>query len=456
MKNIVIIICFTLFLSSCGGNKTSSYEDMMKDAPEWVRRTPNVPGFYHGVGTTSKASSTDFRERAQQSALSELANSISVNISSSSVLNSFQNNSSYNEYYRTNSKVTSQEFLEGYELVDTWENKNQFWVYYRLSRFKYEQIKQDRIDRALNSSISKYEQAKNLSNSGQGFDAFRFYVLAIEDVSDFLGEDLKFNVNGVERPYSTQLMNDFIAQIKNMRIVYPNSKGSMKQGENNNQITVEATVLDQNRKPVSGIPVETRMSWSPGTVIENVSDVDGIIRINPRRIDSRKKTEQITSVININKMVRTNTSNMMVLKFLEGVKIDNYVYNIDIVPPVFNMSVVNGEDNKSVKSFILQDEFARLTRDDGFEMTSNPNNADFVLSITITTNNTNQINGRFSHSLTGSFSVRDNSSRTLYSTTERNISGIGMSAVEAEEDALKSLAGKLRIGIYSDIKKAIF
>jgi hypothetical protein len=456
MKNVLYIICLALTITSCGGNKTSSYEDMMKDAPEWVRRTPNMAGFYHGVGTSSKSSSVDFRERAQQSALSELANSISVNISSSSVLNSFQNNSSYNEYYRTNSKVTSQEFLEGYELVDSWENKNQYWVYYRLSRFKYEQIKQERINRALNSSISKYEQAQNLSGNGQGSDAFRFYVLAIEDVSDFLGEELKFTVNGVERPYSTQLMNDFIAQIKNMRIVYPNSKGKMKQGENNNQITVEATVEDQNKKTLSGIPVETRMSWSPGSVIETVSDINGIIRINPRRIDSRKKTEQITSAVNINKMVRTNTSNMMVLKFLEGVKIDNYVYNIDIVPPVFNINITSSDENKTISNFILQDEFARLTRDDGFEMTSNSVNADFVVSINISTNTTNQINGRFSHSLTGSFSVRDNSSRTLYSTTERNISGIGLSAIEAEEDALKSLAGKLRIGIYQDIKKAIF
>lgn len=456
IKRIFFYVFIISLFSSCFSSKTTSFEEMMKTAPDWVRRTPGIPGFYHGVGTATKNNSSDFRERAQQSALSELANSISVNVSSSSVLNSFQNNNSYTEYYKTNSKISSQEFLEGYELVDSWETKDQYWVYYRLSRMKYEQIKQDRINRALNTSISKYEEANNFRSQGNGIDAFRSYILAIEDISDFLGEELTYKSNGVERPYATQLSNDFISNIRNMRVVYPSEKLVIKRGAIPSGMSIEAKVVDENNKTLSGIPIISRLSWQPGSTFESVSDANGNIRITPRNIDSKRRLEQVNSVVDIDKLVRINTSSMMVRKLLEGVKVDNFVFPIEIVPPTVSVKVLEGESGKLFQHRIIENELISLLRQDGFNYLQNAKESDFEIIVEIFNAQAQQNNGRFAASINTNFTVNDNTGRNLYNASENNVTGIGNTKQMAEDDALKSLNTRIRIGAYPNMKRAVF
>lgn len=461
-KNSPSTIKITLFfllialLEACSSTKQVSYEELVKDAPEWVKKTPTSSMYYQGVGTATKSSGLDYRERAQQSALSEIANSISVNVSSSSVLNSFQQDNSYSEFYKNNSKVSSKEFLEGFEVVDSYENKSQYWVYYRLSKSKFEQIKQERINKALTASTSNYKQAKTLASEGNVSDAFKFYVVAIEDISDFLGEDLKYNDNGVEKPYATQLMNDFIGLIKNIKVTYPTQKIAIKKGSTSTNLNVDAKVVDEKNRPLSGIPVITQFTWAPGANFELVSDATGNIRIVPRKLETKNPTEQILSQVNVDKMVRNNTSNIMVRKFLEGVKVDKFVYPVEIIPPIISVEVVDVATKNPLKSAIVSNEIISIIRQDGYVLAKKNETPDFTIYVEVAVLKSNEVNGKFSTNISGDVYVKDAEDRIVFSASEKNLSGLGTSSAASEEDAHKSLAGKIKISIYPNLKRSLF
>jgi len=124
------------------------------NAPNWVLSTPIHPDYYIGVYSADKLS-INFREKAKKGALENLASEISVKISGESVLNTLETEGSFNQEYEQKIKIQSSEEIEGYELMGTWENDTQYWVYYRLLKSKYAQIKKDRIEKAFKTEMEE-------------------------------------------------------------------------------------------------------------------------------------------------------------------------------------------------------------------------------------------------------------------------------------------------------------
>ena len=455
MKLLSTALLLLFILAGCSSGKKSARTDALKNAPEWVKQTPNNPAFYHGVGMVFKAGQQDYRERARQVALSEIAGSISVTISSSSVLNQFEFDRTYSEYFRDNIRTSTQQQLEGFELVENWENDQQYWVYYRLSRSKWAQIRQERIDKALGLSKSKFDHAISFSAEGKHTDALRFYIRSVEDIRDFLGEDLRITMDNSERSYSTTLTAAVISELQNLKIMFPEEKLTLKPGSTFGNTSLEATLSDENRRPVAGIPVITRLSWLPGNNLEDITDARGKFSISIGKIDSRKRSEQITSVINLDKLVRDNTSDMTVRKLFEGMKVSSFVLPVELIPPMFSIFLNEKNLGKSIVNSGLGEEIGRLLRQDGFEVTSG-SNSDYSIVIESDTRESSERNGRFSVTFSATVMVKDRDNKTLYNKTINDITGLGASFSAAGEDAYRSFTGKFRINIYPEILQALF
>lgn len=455
MRYFISILILLMFFS-CSSGRKMSYADLMKDAPEWAKRTPNTPGYYHGVGMAMKGTNQDFRERARQNALAELSGSISVTISSSSVLNQFEFDNTYSEYFRDNIRMSTQQQLEGFELVENWENDQQYWVYYRLSKTKWNQVKQERIDKAVATSRSKFDQAKLFSNEGKHADALRFYIRSVEDIRDFLGEDIQTEIDGKQLDFATLLMADLIAHVQQMQIVFPLDKLTLEPGITPGSVAVDATVVDGQRQPVSGVPVTTRYSWLPGSITEKVTDARGQFRISPQKISARNNNEQIICALNLDRLVRDNTTDMVVQKLFDGVKVNTFKLPVELIKPVFFISVNAENLREQYTRNSIEEEITRLLRQDGYQITDNAAKTDYQLIVDAYTTEGNERNNRFSVLLSAQFLVKDGKGRTIYSNRDEGISGLGGSYFQAGEDAYNSLTGKIRITVYPEIMRQLF
>ncbi|MFN2396691.1 MAG: LPP20 family lipoprotein [Bacteroidales bacterium] len=457
MNRVLLLLMLITMLTGCFTGRKSSHERMMRGAPDWVLQTPNHPSYYHGVGMVPKNEQFDYRERARQVALNELAGSISVNISSSSALNYFEFDHLSSEFFRDNIRMTTQEYLEGYELIGNWENEQQYWVYYRLSKARYQQIKQERISRALNISQSKFDQARLFAGQGRMADALGFYVRAFEDIRDFIGEDLTTRIDGQEKPYATVLMSDLAEQMQHLSVVFPIEKVLIKPGSL--LAPVEPVVVNINSDPISGIPIITSFSWLPGRRVEAVTDAAGRYRVMPDGLKPGMQNQQVVSAIDLDKIVRQNSSDIVVQKFFEVVRLSTFTLPIEVVPPVFYISAGNTlapARGSFAADAAFDAEIRRLLRQEGFVITDEQAHADYSMIIQTNVSAPVQHGNRYSSSVIASIDLLDSQGNSIRSMQIDDVAGIGIGSAQAVEDAFNSLKSKFRITVYPELIKPLF
>jgi hypothetical protein len=456
MKQIISFF-IVILLASCSTGKKISYEKMMEGAPAWVRQSPNSPAFYHGVGMASKATApNDYREIARRNALSEMASGISVNISSNSVLNQYEFDNNYSEFYRENIRMSASQILEGYEQVEIWENDLQYWVYFRLSKEKYREIKQQRIDKALQTSRADFEQARTLSSRGSGAEAMRFYVKSLENIKDFLGEDLTTGIDGKTSNYSTVLMADLMDFIRGVRIVYPVTEIAYTRGVGPDRESLEAKVLDAAGKPLSGIPISLKYTYAPGRTDERTSDAGGSFRIRIEKFDAATRDQSISAALDLNKFVRDNSNDPVVRRLLQGIRITDYVLPLVMISPDFYLQSNELNLGAPLNVQRIKKQISGLLQNDGFGQAPNKAGADYILEITTETQQGNESGGKYSATLNATFTLKNKNNQVVYTEKLSGISGLGSSFDNAGEDAYRALEGRIRMNVYPAMYRKVF
>jgi hypothetical protein len=454
-RNYLYLLLF--LLSACASNKVHQYEQMMAEAPTWVTRSPDTPGYYHGVGTASKSSATtDYREIARQNALADLAAGISVSISATSVLNQYEFDNNYSEYYRTNIQMSSAELLEGYERVDSWENAQQYWIYYRLSKEKYNEIKRARMDKALGEATANYERARQMNRQNQGIDALRFYIKSLENIKDFLGETLTIEVDGRQQEFSGLLISELLDNLRTIRVAYPMSKLVITRGATATIDQLQIMVVNAQNQPLQGIPILIKYSYALGRITEKISDAGGSVRLKLEAFDSKKKEEMISSTLNITKILRDNTQEVLIRRLLQSITLPEYILPVEVLSPLFFVSTSEKNLEEALSQNLIKNELETLLRADGFEIATVANIADLLLTITTDTRQGSAMSGKYNSRLSATFALTDKRGKVIYNTTTDDVAGLGSSYAVAGEDAYRSLIGKIRINIYPAMFQEVF
>jgi len=150
MRKIIIF----LFIFFIGGSSVYAAKK-----PDWVNKRPIDNNSYIGIGVAEKDIETsEYIQKAKDRALREIASEITVTISSATLNQILEKAGVVKEEFESQIKSSTQAQLEGYELVDTWEDKNQYWVYYKLLKEKYARLRKEKIDKAIALSLDFYKK----------------------------------------------------------------------------------------------------------------------------------------------------------------------------------------------------------------------------------------------------------------------------------------------------------
>lgn len=196
--NIIVLVVSCFLIPSCKSKKEAAAGPVVaesKPAPLWVSSRPNNGFKYVGIGFSDKSKSNLYQMEAKKNALYDLSSEIKVDISSNSVLYSVQNDNKFNENFNSLIKLSNNDNIEGYQLVDSYENDKQYWVYYILDKQEYANQKalkkQQTITRASNLIASSFidEQNKDFSSS------LKKRIQAFGVLSPYLSEEINFDPN---------------------------------------------------------------------------------------------------------------------------------------------------------------------------------------------------------------------------------------------------------------------
>lgn len=163
--------------------------------PYWIESNPQNQLNFTGIASAQKSES-NYQQVAKERAYKAIASEIKFNISSESVLNTLDSDDNYTQDYAENIKITTSENLECVKLVDSWQDENEYWVFYELNRFDYEEYMQERLDKAISTALDCWISGNNELKRGNMVPAAKLFTDGLTALEVVITEDLRTTYNG--------------------------------------------------------------------------------------------------------------------------------------------------------------------------------------------------------------------------------------------------------------------
>lgn len=189
--NDIMLLCILLLMLAGGCAPQHQAQDTSRAAqhtppPGWVSRRPMSSIYYTGIAMVTKRSGEDNYRRAKQLAMEDLASEISVEVRSTSTYYTSEiDRQRFDEEWQSLVRTKSLERLQDFEPVDSWENGNELWVYYRLSRADYKDWKEQEKNKALDRAQEWMLMASRSLEGGRLHEVFTYYGKARTELLPF-------------------------------------------------------------------------------------------------------------------------------------------------------------------------------------------------------------------------------------------------------------------------------
>ena len=430
-----------------------------KRKPKWITERPVDNNYYIGVGKSSKTNA-DYIQTAKSNALADMISEISVNISTNSVLSQFEDNSGLKETYKAQIKLATKDYIEGYELVESWEDKNEYWVYYKLSKTEYQRRKQEILDHAKNLSKDFYEKAKEAEKEYDINNTLIYYVHAFDAIKKHIGEDLSvFTFDG--RIYLDNAIYQSIQDIfSRIRIVPGEDLFVIKAlSSNNDPVFVKVKLkTDLETQNIANIPITFSF---PGLNIRRTENVvsqnNGNAECTFASMAPKGRTQIIKAELNTDVYFGGDAPDNLLKNLFNERGITPYG-NINIEVKELFAYIESEEINQGNRSSIqpitqfLKDELSKSF----FSFTENIEQADVVIKIEAKIINGTKLDKHNLHTafLNCNISILDTKNNLIIFNDAINIKGMGSGSYGAAiKDALKKVRKRIIDETLPNIRK---
>ena len=166
-------------------------------APQWVNQRPTSTHEWWGVGM-APMNDADHVKTATQNALKEIAQQISSHVQSSSFLYSEEVDYRSREVYQQQVLISTQEYLTGLSIYDTYQDKQNYYICYRLNKLDYEEGIRAKAREIAQQGYAYLSKAQQALSEGNLQSANSQYAKGLEVVEPWLFLDLTYQ--GVNVP----------------------------------------------------------------------------------------------------------------------------------------------------------------------------------------------------------------------------------------------------------------
>lgn len=430
---------FLVFCIGCSPALTnkSLKTDLENPRPDWLGAKPMQDRYYIGIGHSVKDGTNNYIQSAKNSALEDLISEIKVTVSSTSVLSQIDANKEFQERYEQIIKTTASDELQEYEQVDTWEDAQNYWVYYRLSKQRYKEIKDEQKRNAVTLALDFFTKAKQSERAGDDVQALGFYFKGFGAIEKYLGDPIRLEFEGKE----ILLTNEIYASIQHLldRIqLMANPPGIMlnRRVASGTETVLVTAVYKGSTKPVTGLPLKASFEKGAGDVFpEYKTDASGQSKILISKISSKDLEQTVGVKVDLLNFAGANASPIYSLVAERIVtprvdillKVQRPLVYITSDEKTLGVDKANEQITNKVKNF--------LTRS-GFEFTDNRGKAELWVDV-----NANSEKGAVSGSIYITYVtavikvVELPSNKEIYSTTLDRIKGYSLDYERSSQEA---------------------
>lgn len=456
MQNIRFVLFTFILMAGCASQKQQT-DNTPAPPPDWIQAKPSSGLYYHGIGYGLKAAHpTDFQNVAKKNALNDLASEISVQISSTSMLYQMERDERLYQEFRSNTRIKSLENIEGFELVDTYENAREYWVYYRLNKAEYETLKRQRQERAKQQAYDLYKRGQEFRSNLNYYQAFKINIQALEAIRDYLGEPLRIEENGTFVFLGNKIHSAILEMLSEIKMEPFIPEVSVKRGFPLTRDEARFIVNGPGGAPLQGMPVY--FFYSGGRLQEQTAFTDsrGIAATFIPKINSTYSSEYLQANINLVQIVKESTEDPIISAIIGKYSTPEARLPITVVRPTVYLT--SNERNlgeptmQNTLKAVLESELIKM----GMQIANEPLQADYVIEIISDTRDLGIVNRFYSAALDATVNIRNNNNELIHTEQLNNVRGVRMSAKEAGLDAYQRAAEQIRNYLILNLKRKVF
>lgn len=273
----------------------------LSDKPEWVTRHPISHEFYLGIGMAQKnRPAAEYTEAAKNIALSDIASQITVSISSDVLRKVLEKNEKLEEEFQSRIRASATADLEGVQLVDTYENDEEFWVYYRLSKAEYQARRTEKINSVATQSLDLYADGRKNEQEGNVGQALALYARAFVPIEKYMAEPLQVHHGGRQVYLVNEIYNSLRTLLNHIEITTAGGKQDAKIGRPLKKPLEVIAVIKDSRSPAAHLPFVFTFTRGSGELVSHIqTDTRGIARCEVHKITASDRIQMIEAVMDL-------------------------------------------------------------------------------------------------------------------------------------------------------------
>ncbi len=432
MKHTIIIYVLLIFFAC------SPKVQPVEPKPAWLSGQLNEPRYYTGVGHSFKDGTNNYVQTARKSALDDLISQIKVTVSTTSILSTLeQNRKDFQERYEQIIQTTAADDLEEFELVGAYEDDRNYWVYYRLSKERYRQIKEEQKRKAVSLATDFLIKARQAEERQERVQALGFYFLAFRSIEKYLGEAIPIQLDGKEVLLTNEIYASLKALLDKIQVLVDPAEVEVNRRVNLNAqpVNVLASYRDL-QQPAANLPLAATFEKGQGDVFPDYRTDDlGGAKILINKISSREWEQTISVKVNLDAISGSGNSPVYNL-VVSTLRAPGSHVLLKVQRPVVYLASSEKSFGITRNTHQLSNRLKNMLTKAGFEFTTNPQAAELILEV-----NTDSERGAVSGSIfitfiTGVIRVTDARAGTvIYATTLDRIKGYGLDYDRSNQDA---------------------
>ena len=196
----------------------ASFVSLYAQQPQWVTRRPVADGKYIGIGI-APLTDPDCRNKAVANAMLDIAAQISVNIESSSFMQTLDVDGRSRELFEEKVKARMAANISGQELKDSYQSASHYYVYYELDKKKYEKFVEEQKKKGTALGLDYYSKGRAAEASHSYVNAVKLYAKGLEAIEPYLYLDLSAKYEGRQIDLPAELYNACIGVFSGLELV---------------------------------------------------------------------------------------------------------------------------------------------------------------------------------------------------------------------------------------------
>lgn len=433
-----VFIAF-LILCGCSPSLTNSSlkTDLQNPKPDWLSAKPIQDRYYIGIGHSVKDGINNYIQSAKKSALEDIISEIRVTVSSTSVLSQIDANKEFQEKYEQIIKTTATDELQEFEQVDAWQDDQNYWVYYRLSKQRYKEIKDEQKRNAVTLALDFFTKAKQSERAGDDVQALGFYFKGFGAIEKYLAEPIRLEYEGKEILLTNEIYASIQQLLDKMQLVAtPHELMLNRRVVQSAQTVVVSAVYKDSKKPIAGLPLKAAFEKGAGDVFPDYkTDELGQSKILITKISSKDVEQTVGVKVNMLNFAGENASDiyslvaerMVVPKVNVLLKVQRPIVYITSMEKTLGIDKSNEQITNRLKNFLTSS---------GFEFTDNKSKAELWMDV-----NANSEKGAVSGSIYITYVtavikvVSLDGNKEIYATTLDRIKGYSLDYERSSQEA---------------------